>query len=103
MEIIIRDKNGANRYRIRPYHNNLCWQLEEWRRPKPDKPFAWYSLDKYQATLSGAYFAIYELCAKTEDVEVDSIAGLIYELRAIESSIKAAKEWRFDNARGGTK
>lgn len=88
MECIIKNADGSPAFRIRPYGNELCWQVDEWKAAKPKdgeepKPPKWVPMECYPSTLGHARRFVYRTMAKRSMVSTDDPKVMLAELRAI--------------------
>lgn len=84
------------KFKVRPYQNNLCWEIWELRPAKPRKGAenteeaeVWQFTGKYPADLERALLTVYELSLKKSSVSGD-LKSAIREARQICEEIKRA-------------
>lgn len=84
-----------DRFQIRPYPNNLCWEIWERRKWKPKgggpTKEGWKSTGRYPSTLGQALLTVYERLLK-DDTRVLGLADAIDEVRDIYREIELIGE-----------
>lgn len=89
MEIII------GKFKVKPYQNNLCWEIWELRKAKPKDGIetadteAWQFAGKYPTDLENALLTVYELSLKKSGVSGD-LRSAMREAHQICEEIKRA-------------
>ena len=80
-------------YELRPYSNNLCWELFKFCEIKDRKTnecrMDWKSLGKYPVTLEEGLLTIYESMLRDEDITTD-MDGALRAARKIRDEIRKA-------------
>lgn len=83
-------------YQVRPYSNNLCWEIFEYR-PIKDRETKevtredWVSLGVYPDTLGNALETIYERVLKLDSSHV-SLKEALDTAKRISKALRASKE-----------
>lgn len=82
-------------YRIKPYHNGLCWEVFKYREVTSkdgETRMDWVSTGKYPGNYGYALQVVYELMLKDSDEVIEGIEEAIEKAKKIEAQIlKAAK------------
>ena len=83
------------KFKVRPYHNGLCWEIWELRKAKakngeePASAETWQFTGKYPSTLESALLTVYELSLKKSSASGD-LKSAMREARQICEEIKRA-------------
>lgn len=82
-------------YQIRPYGNNLCWEIWKYKNVRNKKTGEtrddWVSLGWYPQSLDYALFLIYELELKLGDDTVD-LKKAMSTAKSISTELRGAKQ-----------